>query len=375
VLYGTGFYASTGRHHRLADESGQRPRATSNSRRCGKRRAATAAWRRPTRAPAAAGSSCTPDRVIRDGVRPAAFPYTSPLATFEFVRIPGRPGGTTPQEALNPLQRMYNATYGQVREHVNLLTNPKGVIDAQGGMKPGSSRTGAGENYVIKSPARRPRDRVRRRRRRSGRTCTSSCRYPRGVPRHRLHERRRAEGDLGTSGEQLKEARFNTDRFLGPTMRRSAGEYGRMFETWRALYPLVWDLETTISYAGEDNIARTITVYPEMFKLGLRQRAARCRVDAPRGPGRAAAAGLQDVLGRSVRPAGKPASVAQVLGDGALPAPRARGEAGRHPRDDGGAGERQAPARRRPPRSRCSSGTTTRRISRSTSISWRALSS
>jgi hypothetical protein len=72
----------------------------------------------------------------------------------------------------------------------------------------------------------------------------------------------------GDSGEKVKEIRFNTDRFLGPTMRRSAGEYGRLYENWRYLFPLIWDMETTLSYAGDDNIARTIVVYPELFEEG-----------------------------------------------------------------------------------------------------------
>jgi hypothetical protein len=69
------------------------------------------------------------DKVLRDGTRPVAFPHTSPLNTFEFIRIPGRNGGTTPVEALTPIQRAYNAAHGMVREHVNLNANPKAVID------------------------------------------------------------------------------------------------------------------------------------------------------------------------------------------------------------------------------------------------------
>lgn len=210
----------------------------------------------------------TPNEVIRDGVRPADLPYTSPLSTFEFVRVPGRPGGTTPQESLNGIQRMYNALYGQVREHVNLTTNPKGIFDANSGLAASQFTNQPGTWHGVQM-----------------RPGVDPVKYvlppPLGGDVYKLMAMLREEfdgigftnpseqsGDLGTSGEQLKEARFNTDRFLGPTMRRTAGEYGRMFETWKALYPLVWDMETTISYAGEDNIARTITVYPEMFKQG-----------------------------------------------------------------------------------------------------------
>lgn len=267
VMYGTGFYSATGT---IVDSqvSGVSTEGYVELFQMWEAPCSYGGMEQTDASPGGRWLVTTPNEVIRDDVRPAAFPYTSPLSTFEFVRIPGRPGGTTPQEALNPLQRMYNATYGQVREHVNLLTNPKGVIDAQSGLKPGKFTNRPGENYVLN--------------RRQGVPAIEYVVPPAlGQDVYKLMSLIREEfrdlgftnpgeqsGDLGTSGEQLKEARFNTDRFLGPTMRRTAGEYGRMFETWKILYPLVWDMETTISYAGEDNMARTITVYPEMFKAG-----------------------------------------------------------------------------------------------------------
>lgn len=210
----------------------------------------------------------TPDVVVKDGPRPAAFPYTSPLNTFEFVRIPGRPGGTTPQEMLNPVQRHYNDGYGRVRDHVALSTNPKGVIDQSFGLKAGQFDNRSGTNYI---GTRRP-----------GVPAIEYVAPPKlGEDVYKFLEMLRGElddlgfmigasdpGAPGESGEKLKEARFNTDRYMGPTMRRAAGEYGRMFETWNALYPLIMDMQTVISYAGDDNIARTITVFPEMFTEG-----------------------------------------------------------------------------------------------------------
>jgi hypothetical protein len=267
VMYGTGFYSATGT---MVDSqtTGTSTEGYVELYQMWEAPCSYGGMEKTEQSPGGRWLVVTPDQVIRDGVRPAHFPYTSPLSTFEFVRIPGRPGGTTPQEALNPLQRMYNATYGQVREHVNLLTNPKALIDSQSGLKIGQFTNRPGQNYVVNM--------------RPGVVPIQYVEAPQlGQDVYKLMSLIREEfrdlgftnpgeqsGDLGTSGEQLKEARFNTDRFLGPTMRRTAGEYGRMFETWRALYPLVWDMETAISYAGEDNIARTITVYPEMFKLG-----------------------------------------------------------------------------------------------------------
>jgi hypothetical protein len=206
-------------------------------------------------------------RVLQDGPRPAAFPYTSPLSTFEFVRIPGRPGGTTPQEALNPIQRQYNDGHGRLREHINLSTNPIGLTDSAANLK-GKITNRPGQWYAVNM-----------------RTGVEPVRF---VQPPRLGEEvfrsmaamkeefydigfmagANDQGNPGESGEKLKEARFNTDRFLGPTMRRAAGEYARVFETWRSLFPLIWDMETVINYAGEDNIGRTITVFPALFKEG-----------------------------------------------------------------------------------------------------------
>jgi hypothetical protein len=79
------------------------------------------------------------------------------------------------------------------------------------------------------------------------------------------------EGDAPTqdaSGELVKELRFNSDRFVGPTMRRAVEEFGRMAEDWVAMLPLVFDQEELFSYAGDDNTARTIIVTPTLFTEG-----------------------------------------------------------------------------------------------------------
>ncbi len=267
ILYGTGFYGATG------GDFGSQTTATNTEGYV----EITQRWEAPCEyegmqeTEESAGGRwtvTTPTRLIRDGVRPAAFPYTSNLSTFEFVRIPGRPGGTTPQEALNPIMRQYNEGYGRIGDHVKLSTNPKGVIDVGSGMKAGQFTNRPGENYLL---TRRP-----------GVPAIEYVAPPSlGRDVYTLQEMLLKEmNDIGfmagandanapgDSGEKVKEVRFNEDRHLGPTMRRAAGEYGRMTETWKALFPLMWDLPTAVSYAGDDNIARTIMVYPEMFKEG-----------------------------------------------------------------------------------------------------------
>jgi len=213
---------------------------------------------------------CTRKKCLVDDVRPIRFKYTSGIRRFEFIRVPGRPGGgTTPQEAMNGAQRAYNRGWSQVLEHRNLVTNPKGVIDAMSGVEETDIDNEPGTFHVVN---RRP-----------------------GVPAiewvappplgqdvyqtqalllneiNDLGALAGTEGDAPTedaSGELVKELRFNADRFIGPTMKRSVEEFARMAEDWMAMMPLVFDQEELFSYAGEDNMARTILVVPNMFAEG-----------------------------------------------------------------------------------------------------------
>jgi hypothetical protein len=79
------------------------------------------------------------------------------------------------------------------------------------------------------------------------------------------------EGDSPTqnaSGELVKELRFNSDRFIGPTMRRAVQEMARMADDWKQLMPLIFDRQELFAYGGEDNVARTTIVEPQMFVEG-----------------------------------------------------------------------------------------------------------
>ena len=207
-------------------------------------------------------------RVVYDGPRPVKFAHTSPIRCFDFVRLPGRPSGTTPQEALNPLQRMWNRVHGQVAEHVNLSTNPKGIVDQATGLKANQMTNEPGEHLIVN--------------RRPGVTPIEYVAPPplsRDVYQHissigeeflLLGNLAGTEGDnpFEESGEAIKERRFNSDRFLGPTLRRWVEEYARMGDDLRVLLGTVWDEEEWISYTGEDNIARTLLVRPLLFEQG-----------------------------------------------------------------------------------------------------------
>lgn len=207
-------------------------------------------------------------QVLYDGPRPAKFPYTSPLNTFEFVRLPGRPHGATPQEALNPVQRGINDGIARVKEHVNLSTNPKGVIDSASGIKAGQFTNAPGDNYVV---TRRP-----------GVPAIEFVAPPQlGQDVYKFQEILLGEFDVigqlpktrsdiprDASGELIKELRFDDDRFLGPTMRRAVEEYGRFVENMRAWLPIIWDDQKVLAYAGDDNVARTMVVMPQIFESG-----------------------------------------------------------------------------------------------------------
>lgn len=239
-------------------------------------------WHRPTknpREPRMAESEespggrlliCTRKKVLSDDVRPVRWKYTSSLRRIEFVRLPGREsGGTTPQEAMNGAQRSYNRGWAQIIEHRNLVTNPKGIIDAMSGLEETEIDNEPGTFHVV---ARRP----------GVPAFEWVAPPPIGEDVYRtqalllneindLGALAGTEGDAPTSdasGELVKELRFNADRFVGPTMRRAINEIARMGDDWLVMMPLIFDEEELFSYAGEDNVARTTVVIPQMFVDG-----------------------------------------------------------------------------------------------------------
>lgn len=211
----------------------------------------------------------TKNKVLRDSVRPAWFKYTSPIRCFEFVHIPGRPRGSTPQEAMNPLQQTYNRGTAQILEHRNLATNPKAVVDLGSGIKENQITNRPGEILFA-----------------NARTGIKAFDYvaPPNISmdvwrtqdwlKTEFKELGVLEGTEGKAptknapAELVRELRFNADRYLGPTVKRAVEEFARLAEDWIAWLPMIWDTEKIVSYAGEDNVARTVMVLPEMFSTG-----------------------------------------------------------------------------------------------------------
>lgn len=211
----------------------------------------------------------TQKEVLFDAGRPADFDAAGPIQYFDFVRLPGRPSGTTPQEMLNPLQRTYNRGYAQILEHRNLVANPIGVIDETTDLEPEQVTNRPGLMVKVN--------------RRSGipalefvqpPSLSSDVYQTQAMLQDEMGFLGNLEGAEGApptrdaSGELVKELRFNTDRFIGPTLRRAANVLPHVIRDWMAWLPLIWDEEKVISYAGEDQVTRTVTVFPEMFEKG-----------------------------------------------------------------------------------------------------------
>ena len=230
---------------------------------------------------------CTRTKVLFDDVRPIRFRHTSGIRRFEFVRLPGRSGGgTTPQEAMNGAQRAYNRGWAQILEHRNLVTNPKGLISSTSGLEESQMTNEPGTFHVVTiTPGVEPFAWV------------APPELGRDVYQTQalllneitdLGALAGTEGDAPTedaSGELVKELRFNADRFLGPTLRRGVEEFARMGDDWMVMMPLIFTKETLLSYAGADNVARTLTVLPEMFVEGKQNIVADVESMLPEGRG------------------------------------------------------------------------------------------
>ncbi len=211
----------------------------------------------------------TRTKVLRDGPRPVAYKYTSPVRSYEFIRIPGRPGGSTPEEAMLSPQKGVNTGWKQILENRALCANPQKVYDKGSGLTADMMDNRPGRQYGAN-----PRPHVK--------PVEWIVPPAMGADVWRAQEALIRElGVLGStqgtesqqvsddaSGELIKELRFNDDRFLGPTMRRSSEENGRLLEDWMVLLPAVYSTETILKYTGDDNVARAIVLMPDILTGG-----------------------------------------------------------------------------------------------------------
>jgi hypothetical protein len=207
------------------------------------------------------------DQVAYDGPRPARFPNTSPIERWDFVKIPGRNNGTTPLEALKPMQRSYNRGYAQLFEHRNLQANPMMVVDTLSGIKAKSITNRPGQIlYVTRRPNIAPMDYL------NPPAMPADVWRIQDALRQEMQDIGNLEGaegrmpSLDASGKVVEALRFNADRFLGPTLRRAPAGVARIMQAAFAWIPIIWPNEKIITVAGEDQAQNTLTVMPELFE-------------------------------------------------------------------------------------------------------------
>jgi hypothetical protein len=211
----------------------------------------------------------TKDRVLRDGQRPFRFKSASSIRTFDFVKVMGRPSGTSPQEMLNPINRAVNRHIAQIQQHANLVSDPIALIDDQSGLQDVEFTNKPGARYTVRRrpnvPALEfvPPPSLGRDVYNSHKLMTEEL--------EKLGNVEGAEGSPPTtdpSGKLIKELRYNSDRFLGSTARRTVEELARMADDWIVIFGKLYTEEKVIEYAGEDSVPRTMYVYPELFREG-----------------------------------------------------------------------------------------------------------
>lgn len=214
----------------------------------------------------------TRTKILRDGPRPFAYQHTSPIREYQFLRLPGRSQGSTPLEILVSPQKAYNKGWKQILANRDLSSNPQQVYDTDSGLKKDQIDNQPGRQYGVRmkqgvDPIKwivPP-------------SMSSDVWHAQEGLAHELDYLGSTQNTAGqvsnpdASGELIKELRFNDDRFLGPTMRRAAEESGRLVTDWMTMLPLVYDEPTILNYTGEDNVARTMQLMPDIFKSGTAQ--------------------------------------------------------------------------------------------------------
>lgn len=212
----------------------------------------------------------TPNKVIKDGARPGRFGYTSPIRCFDYVHVPGRPGGTSPQEMMNGLQRAGNHLVGSMLQHADATANPITLINKDTGIGLAEWSPAPGGAYHVKSTP-------------AGIEPIKHITPPSlGAEVHRatdfafakIREIGHVDGAQGApqtrdpSGQVIRELRENSDRPTGTTARSMVSELGRFAEDLMVWMPMIMDEEEVITYAGEDDIVRTLTIQRALFDNG-----------------------------------------------------------------------------------------------------------
>lgn len=204
--------------------------------------------------------------VLYDGPRPFQYPYTSPIRCFDYVNVPGRQQGSSPQEFMNPLQRTWNRGWQQLFEHRALVTNPIINLNAAAGIKKEDFESRPGnvivttmlpgvDAFKFVSPP----------------PISGDVWKIQGVIADLMDIFGNMQGASGSaptsdaSGDLVEALRFNSDRYTVPTAKRMVRELARLCEDWMPMLKVLWPEEKIITYSGEDNVSRVVQVLPQMW--------------------------------------------------------------------------------------------------------------
>lgn len=218
----------------------------------------------------------TGSKVLHDSVRPFRTKAAGPIRRAQFIQQPGRGGfGSTPLEQMTPIQKTYNRGWAQILEHRNLCTNPILICDTDSGVAeqrtnaPGSTievdmskPVGAqGPVYYLAPPPL------------SNDVWKVQAMLLDIIMR--LGSIAGAEGSPQTddpSGELVSQLRFNSDRPVAIAARSMAHLITGVADDWVAILPTIWTDQKTISYIGDDEVFRTITLTADLWDGDIRVR-------------------------------------------------------------------------------------------------------
>jgi len=207
-------------------------------------------------------------RVLWDSLRPFRCRAAGPIRRFGFIDIPGRPFHTTMLERLVPLQKRLNRVEAQIAEHTNLCTNPilfyhesVGIDEDEFVARPGlhieygGVLGGGAPAFWLAPPTLSPdvwkhKADVIQQLFTIGALMGNSSETP----------------TASASGDLVEELRYNADRPLTPLTQNLVRFNAEIAEDVLAILPAIWTAEKMITYAGADNVVRTVTVLPEMFE-------------------------------------------------------------------------------------------------------------
>lgn len=213
------------------------------------------------------------EQTLWDSHRPFKTDCAGPIRRVSFIDIPGRPNGTTMLERMVPLQKRLNRVEAHIAQHTNLCTDPilfvheaAGIDEDEFQATPGLIIThgynGPGQPAFFLAPPALSGDVWKHK---------SDVREQLFVIGSMMGNQS-ATPTANASGALVEELRVNADRPLTPLTMNLAIGIADVAKDLLSILPTIWTEEKMISYAGQDNVVRTVKVLPEMFDGGVNVR-------------------------------------------------------------------------------------------------------